>query len=704
MKILTILTYYSPHWTGLTAHAVLVAEGLAARGHDVTVLTTQYHPSLAREEMINGVRVIRLRPISRFSRGMIAPAFPLAAARTIRKSEVVHIHTPLPESLYVALLCRLFARPLVMTHHGDLVMPSGVFNQMLEFIGFHILAFTGRLADRITSYSRDYAEHSRLLHRFVDKLAYVYPPVEIPKPDDHAATAWRSQLGLEHCRLIGFAGRWVEEKGFDYLLRALPIIRKEIPDAHLVFAGEKDVSYERTFEQYSALVEANRDHITFLGLIRDRQQMAEFYAMCDLFVLPSRSDMMALTQIEAMLCGTPVVANDIPGARVVVRETGFGLLSPPGDPHGLAETIIEVLANRERYQPTAKSVREIFDNEKSYAHYESILQGVLDRRRVAPAPNKRFAGSDDRQALIAAQAGGSTPSVRYRGNDANWASLLREDEEILDRVLGNEADMAYRRRAKILLDYLELKDGERLIDLGCGMGFYLLAMAKLRKMNQVGLDGDFGRLRIAHTQRVPADFAVADVSSLPFADGSFDKVLMSEVLEHLADDQAALCQVFRLLKPGGILAISVPHAQYPFLWDPISRVRASLGLKPLRAGPLVGIWTHHVRLYSARELVKRLEKAGFEIEVLEEATHYCFPFMHFIVYGLGKPLLEKNLLPRGLRNAADRFSAEKNSRSWFNPINLGVAIFMAVDRLNERPAIARKNAFVNVLVKARKPQ
>ena len=155
MKILSVLTYYSPHWTGLTVHATRVAEGLAALGHDVSVLTTRYRGDLPREETLNGVRVVRVRPIARLSRGMVAPGFPWAAVQMIRAHDVVQIHTPLPEAPMVALLCRLLGRPLLMTHHGDLVMPSGTFNQTLQEIGYWLTYLDGRLASRVTSYSKD---------------------------------------------------------------------------------------------------------------------------------------------------------------------------------------------------------------------------------------------------------------------------------------------------------------------------------------------------------------------------------------------------------------------------------------------------------------------------------------------------------------------------------------------------------------------
>lgn len=369
----------------MTAHAVQVAEGLAARGVDVTVLTIRHLPDLKRDEMINGVRVIRLQPVSRFSRGMITPALLWAAPLLIAQHDVVQIHSPIPEGPILAFYCRLLRCPLLMTHHGDLVMPPGLFNQTLQAIGYYILLMTGLLANAVTSYSKDYAVNSRLMRNFRKKLSYIYPPLESIKPDPQGAAAWRHDLGLDEKQIIGFAGRWVEEKGFDYLLQALPQIHKHFPDAHLVFAGDTKVVYDNFFKQCLPYLEPIKEHFTSLGLIRDAQKIANFYAMCDVFVLPSRTDMFALTQAEAMLCGVPVVASDIPGARVVVQETGFGKLAPPRNPTELAETICEVLQNRDAYSPKREKVNEIFSREKSLDQYQSLLEGL-----AVPSKKKRL--------------------------------------------------------------------------------------------------------------------------------------------------------------------------------------------------------------------------------------------------------------------------------------------------------------------------
>jgi len=555
---------------------------------------------------------------------------------------------------------------------------------MLERAAHRILRTSARLATAVTSYSGDYAEHSALLSPFLDKMVSIDPPVVMPQPVPERVSAWRQRLGLADKPLVGFSGRWVREKGLDFLLEAMPRVREQLPGAHFVFAGERDVVYESDYARCKKLIDPQREHITILGLLQDPRDMAEFYAMCDVLAVPSRSDMFAMVQVEAMLSGTPVVATNIPGARVVLQRTSFGRLVEPNDAIALASGILEVLRNPSSYRPVIATVRSVFDTEATYRAYESVLEDA-----VHPARKLRS----------------STETRPCPSNGArSWSSLSARDHEVLDRLLRNEADMAYRRRARILLDYLDLHDDQRILDCGCGPGFHAMAIGRLRSVDVVGLDSSRARLLNARQERVSATFMNGDVCRLPFPDDSFDAMLMSEVLEHVDNDRGALVDAYRVLKPDGVLAISVPHARYPFLWDPINWLWTALGGNPIRKGPIAGIWSNHEVLYEPARLADAVRDAGFNVEIVEEATHFSFPFIHFLVYGIGKPLLERDMLPAALRRSADRFQGEHNRGRLLNPINVGVALFRLVDRLNEYPAAARKRTFVNVLVKARKPR
>jgi glycosyltransferase involved in cell wall biosynthesis len=389
VNILATLTYYHPHWTGLTVVARRLAEGLAARGHSVTVLASQHEQNLPRHEEINGVHVVRVPSIGRVSRTAVMPSFPTALARLTARTDIVHLHTPMPESLLAIGQARLQRKPTVITHHGDVVMPAGVANGVIQRAMDGNIGLAMRLADRVVVSAADYARHSTFLAPVASRIRSIYPPVVLPPPRPSAARAWRQELGLAGKQLVGFAGRFVEEKGFDFLLQAVPLVRSQLPDAQFVFAGDTDIAYERFFDRCRALLEAHGGSVTRLGLLGDPQQMADFYAMCDVFVLPSRSDSFAIVQVEAVMSGTPLVSTDIPGAREVVRVTGAGRLVRPCDPAALAAGIVEVLRNPRPYQPRPEQVRAVFDPDRSIERYEELMLELHRARGMRARPGGR---------------------------------------------------------------------------------------------------------------------------------------------------------------------------------------------------------------------------------------------------------------------------------------------------------------------------
>ena len=119
-------------------------------------------------------------------------------------------------------------------------------------------------------------------------------------------------------------------------------------------------------------------------------------------------------------------------------------------------------------------------------------------------------------------------------------------------------------------DRLNLKAGERILDLGCGEGRHAISAYLLAPIEVFGVDLSArdlataqGRLQeFEHAPRSTSHhctFIRASGLKLPFADNSFDKVICAEVLEHIPNYQAMLLEVRRVLKPGGIFAASVPR-------------------------------------------------------------------------------------------------------------------------------------------------
>ncbi len=278
------------------------------------------------------------------------------------------------------------------------------------------------------------------------------------------------------------------------------------------------------------------------------------------------------------------------------------------------------------------------------------------------------------------------------------------DPQVIAYMTRNEADMAFKRRVKTIFEYVQPLDDMRILDLPCGRGFYLNMLRHVSGCALVGADLEWEVLRQARRNLAPApDLGLqrADIYRMPYADAVFDAVILSEVLEHIDDDIAGLREAYRVLKPDGVLAVTVPNADYPFWWDPINKSLERLCKRHIQQGPLAGIWANHLRLYSAGQLRDAVEAAGFAIEDERCMTHHCFPFIHNLVYGIGKPLLESGLLSRSMASVADRIDLEAEGGR-FNPVSLGIKLFEAFDRKNaDREPPGR--ATVNLALKGRKP-
>jgi glycosyltransferase involved in cell wall biosynthesis len=181
--------------------------------------------------------------------------------------------------------------------------------------------------------------------------------------------------------IIGFPGCFVQEKRPDLLIKSLEIVNQKYPNARIVFAGEYNIPYERTWSRHQALVEEHKDQLIFLGLLEDMQEMANFYAACDVVALTSDTECFALAQVEAMLCGAPVVMTNIPGGRVPVMNTGMGKMAKQGDHFSIGEALIDVIENREQYVKPREYIEACFSFQETVDRYEQFFRQFARRAR-----------------------------------------------------------------------------------------------------------------------------------------------------------------------------------------------------------------------------------------------------------------------------------------------------------------------------------
>jgi glycosyltransferase involved in cell wall biosynthesis len=209
-------------------------------------------------------------------------------------------------------------------------------------------------------------------------------PVEaIPYPID--ANTWtpvdkqvaRDLLGISERApvvLVGAMGLGNDSrKGFDLFESAIPIIQNRIPDSQIVVFGALPENADVLQEQ----------GVKFLGLLMDNISLRAAYSAADVFVITSRQDNLPNTGLEAMACGTPVVAFDIGGLSDIVSHLETGYLAEPFKVHDLVAGIAYAISSENQVRLAGKSrqkVEEVFSPAAVSSQYSKIYDKVLSQK------------------------------------------------------------------------------------------------------------------------------------------------------------------------------------------------------------------------------------------------------------------------------------------------------------------------------------
>jgi glycosyltransferase involved in cell wall biosynthesis len=202
------------------------------------------------------------------------------------------------------------------------------------------------------------------------------PPIPQARLRDPAAV--RAELRAVGRPLVVAVSRLHRQKGVTYLLRAVPLVRAEIPNVRIVVAGGGPLA-----GRLGAEVKAFRvgDNVALLG---ERKDALDILAAADVFVLPSLWEGLPYVLVEAAALGKPVVATDIDGIREVIRSGATGILVPPRDPGALAAAILLLLKDRaftgSLGEAARKEIPPRFSVERMISETESLYLEVLSTK------------------------------------------------------------------------------------------------------------------------------------------------------------------------------------------------------------------------------------------------------------------------------------------------------------------------------------
>lgn len=365
-KILVVLNYYYPYISGVSEYARVIAEQMVKSGNDVTVLTSN-HDNLPERECINGVKVVRAPIIGKISKGTISIKYILWARKMAKNMDWVNLHIPMLEAGIISLL--IPKKKIVSMYHCDINLPSGVINSMIVKIMdlSHKVALSR--SEKVVVTSLDYGIHSRIAYKYKSKMVEASAPSKDYSKDGENV---KNEIPI-----IGFCGRIVEEKGIDILLYAFRKIKQAGYDYKLKIGGDyENVAGGSIYPRLKKIIEDNNiEGVEFIGKIPE-DEMGAFYKSLDVFVLPSINSLEAygMVQMEAMLCGTPVIASDLYGVRTIIQKTGMGVVVKKRDVDSLAKAIIEIVENREKYCRSKEEVLNQVGTQKCVETFEKCFR------------------------------------------------------------------------------------------------------------------------------------------------------------------------------------------------------------------------------------------------------------------------------------------------------------------------------------------
>lgn len=331
-----IASSFFPHIGGVEQHTAQVARELLARGHAVEVWTVDRGESLG-VRTVDGVRVRYLPcPLPNSSpRGLLrfAVDMPGALLRWVRsyrslRPDVLHVQCFGPNGVYGQLLGRLTRTPVIISSHGEtLADDHNVFEQsfVLRTALQHAVQGPGIVTACAPGVATDLQE------RFGASTVNVVPNgVRLDRP--------ASRRPRRDRREVVAAGRLEANKGFDLLIRAVPLLSTETT-VTIVGDGSRRHELARLATQLGVA-----DRVDFVGALSP-DTVIDAMAQADVVVVPSRKEAFGLVVLEAWAAGTPVVATSIAGPADFVTDRQDGLLVDPRDPDALAAAITELLVD-----------------------------------------------------------------------------------------------------------------------------------------------------------------------------------------------------------------------------------------------------------------------------------------------------------------------------------------------------------------------
>lgn len=378
MKILYITPYFSFRQGGASEIVYQLATHLTDRGHEVTLLTSDY---LAEDEsnIQTNFEIVRLPSLSRWgfyvTLGMIS-----WLKKNLSKFDIVHLQE---FRTFQNIVASYFATnttiPFFLTAHGT--VPNIIERQIFKKI-FDLL-FQKRILRSITAFTAVSPEEVRDYKKIGIETSQIHLIYNGLNLNDYDLSNSKNEIQINNELLqlptILFLGRLHKKKRIDVLINAFKILNSKNPNSRLIIAGPDNGEEANLRQQVKNL--GLVDKVDFFGPVYGEKKTA-VYRSASMLGYPSSHEVFGLVPFEALLCGTPVIVTENTGMGDIIKEAQAGITVPQDDPKALADAIAWVLDNPELANQQVKKgqqfIRENLDWSKIAVDYERLYQQLID--------------------------------------------------------------------------------------------------------------------------------------------------------------------------------------------------------------------------------------------------------------------------------------------------------------------------------------
>ena len=322
MKILHVIPFFSPKFGGSVTSTWITCQKLAERGHDVTILTTDFYFNNTYAEQLDNVQVVPIPCLFHLGLYLYSPKMKAWLSQNLSKYDIIHMQNYRShQNAIVSDYAQNLKIPYILQARGS-VLPF--FEKQLLKRCFDIVWGDKILdkAEKVIALTEDeVVEYSKMgVPR--DKIVIIPNGIDLTLYNCLPSKgAFKSKYGIpQEEKIVLFLGRVHKIKGIDLLIEAFSTLFTEMPNVTLVIVGPDDGYLEELQKQIMQLDIAEK--IVFTGPIYGEEKLSA-YVDADVYVLPSLYESFSNTVLEAWACGTPVIVTESCAISTAVREAGI---------------------------------------------------------------------------------------------------------------------------------------------------------------------------------------------------------------------------------------------------------------------------------------------------------------------------------------------------------------------------------------------